>query len=157
MESTAQTSNARPGRKARSVSLASLGLRCAAFLLDYILTMIVPALTLIIAVLIKRRWDAPSIANGILILGYLATAGLIYFNLIYLYVERGQSLGKNFIGLRVERLDGAKMDYKTASIRHLAGYPLSILCFGLGIIWSFWDRKQQGWHDKLAKTIVVKI
>jgi uncharacterized RDD family membrane protein YckC len=143
-------------RKADSSSLASLGLRCGAFLLDYILTLLLPAVSLVLAVYIKRRWLAPTAAGVIVIVGYLAAGALIFFNWIFFYVQQGQSFGKTFIGLRVVRIDGAPIDYKTALLRHLVGYPLSLLSFGLGFLWMFWDSKQQGWHDKLAKTIVVK-
>lgn len=36
------------------------------------------------------------------------------------------------------------------------GYYISILPLFLGIIWVALDKKKQGWHDKLAGTIVVK-
>jgi len=137
-------------------SLAELSLRCGAFLLDYILTLLVPAVTLVLAVYVKRRWMAPAAANVIVILGYLATAAVIFFNYIYFCMRRGQSFGKRFIGIRVVRTDGAPMDYQTAVLRHVIGYPLSVLLFGLGIVWMLWDGRRQGWHDKLAKTVVVK-
>jgi len=136
--------------------LAGLSLRCSAFLLDYILTLLVPAVTLVLAVYVKRRWMAPTAANAIVIIGYLATAVVIFFNFIHFYMRRGQSFGKSFIGIRVVRTDGAPIDYQTAVLRHVVGYPLSVLFFGLGIVWMLWDRKQQGWHDKLARTVVVK-
>ena len=139
-----------------NASMASLGLRCGAFLIDYILTLLIPAVTLILAVYIKRQWFANTFAFVLVIIGYLATAALIYFNLIYFYVHNGQSLGKSFIGLRVVRQDGAPIDYRTAIIRHVVGYPLSVICLGMGFLWMFWDQKQQGWHDKLAKTLVIK-
>ncbi len=142
--------------KAQPAALASLGLRCGAFLLDYILTLLIPAVTLVIAVYIKRRWMAPTFAGVIVIVGYLATGALIFFNWVFFYAHGGQSFGKTFIGLRVVRTDGGPIDYKTAILRHMVGYPLAILSFGLGMLWTFWDAKQQGWHDKLAKTIVVK-
>jgi uncharacterized RDD family membrane protein YckC len=138
------------------VSLASLGLRCGAFLIDYILTLLIPALTLVFAVYVKRRWLAPTLANLLVIVGYLATGAMIFFNWIYFYVHNGQSLGKTFIGLRVVRQDGKPIDYKSAVMRHIVGYPLSLIFFGIGLLWMFWDPKQQGWHDKLAKTLVVK-
>jgi uncharacterized RDD family membrane protein YckC len=138
------------------VSLASLGLRCGAFLIDYILTLLIPALTLVFAVYVKRRWLAPTLANLLVIVGYLATGAMIFFNWIYFYVHNGQSLGKTFIGLRVVRQDGKPIDYKSAVMRHIVGYPLSLIFFGIGLLWMFWDPKQQGWHDKLAKTLVIK-
>jgi uncharacterized RDD family membrane protein YckC len=139
-----------------ATSLASLGLRCGAFLIDYILTLLIPALTLVFAVYVKRRWLAPTFANILVIAGYLATGTMIFFNWFYFYVHNRQSLGKTFIGLRVVRQDGKPIDYKTAVIRHIVGYPLSLIFFGMGLLWMFWDPKQQGWHDKLAKTIVIK-
>jgi uncharacterized RDD family membrane protein YckC len=36
------------------------------------------------------------------------------------------------------------------------GYTLNTLIMMLGWLWALWDSNQQGWHDKLAKTIVVK-
>ncbi len=37
-----------------------------------------------------------------------------------------------------------------------AGYFVSMLGFGLGFAWIGWDRRKQGWHDKLAGTVVLK-
>jgi len=138
------------------VTLASLGLRIGAFLIDYILTMLILAIPLVIAVYLKRRMLALTSANVVVTIGYLATAGALIFNLIYSCARNGKSFGKTFIGLRVVRLDGKPMDYKTALTRNLIGYTASLIVFGLGFLWMFWDGKQQGWHDKLAKTIVVK-
>jgi uncharacterized RDD family membrane protein YckC len=56
----------------------------------------------------------------------------------------------------VVRIDGRPIDYQTAVLRNIVGYLLSFLFFGLGIVWVLWDRRRQGWHDKLAKTVVVK-
>ena len=36
------------------------------------------------------------------------------------------------------------------------GYFVSILPLGLGLIWVGIDRRKQGWHDKLAGTVVVQ-
>ncbi len=148
-----------PGQRAggkKQAALASLGLRCGAFLLDYILTMLVLSLTVLVAYAIKRRWEATELANIVLLLGYLATAGVLFFNLVY-YAERdGQTFGKRFIGIRVIRADGQPLDFRALAIRHFIGYPLSLLCGGLGLLWALWDGKQQGWHDKLAGTLVVK-
>jgi uncharacterized RDD family membrane protein YckC len=160
-ESSAARSKAQSGGRGQKpnvsyVTLASLGLRTGAFLIDYILTMLILAIPLVLAVYLKRRLLAITAANIVVTLGYLITAGAILYNLVYSYAKTGQSLGKSFIGLRVVRLDGKPMDYKTALTRHLVGYPVSALCFGLGMLWMFWDGKQQGWHDKMAKTIVIK-
>lgn len=143
-------------REYNASSLASPGLRCSAFLLDYILTLLLPSVTLVLAVYIKRRWMAPTAATAVVTIGYVATAALVFLNYVYFYARYGQSFGKRFIGIRVVKVNGEPMDYKTAILRHIAGYALSISCFGLGMFWILFDSRQQGWHDKLAKTVVVK-
>lgn len=40
-------------------------------------------------------------------------------------------------------------------VRYVA-YVLSLLPFGLGFFWVLWDPRKQGWHDKLANTVVVR-
>ena len=137
--------------------LADWRLRCSAFLLDYILTLLAPALALVLAVYVKRRLMSPTAATAIEIVGYLAAAVIFFFNYIDAYMRRGQSFGKRFMGLRVVRTDGRPIDYKTAMLRNIIGYGLSFMIFGLGIMWMLWDGRRQGWHDKLAKTIVVKV
>ena len=42
------------------------------------------------------------------------------------------------------------------SIGRYLAYFLSTLPFGLGLLWVAWDPKKQGWHDKLAGTVVVR-
>lgn len=39
--------------------------------------------------------------------------------------------------------------------RYLA-YYLSLIPFGLGFIWVAFDARKQGWHDKLAGTVVIR-
>ena len=39
-------------------------------------------------------------------------------------------------------------------IRYL-GYFISLLPLGLGFIWIAFDKRKQGWHDKLAGTVVI--
>jgi uncharacterized RDD family membrane protein YckC len=36
------------------------------------------------------------------------------------------------------------------------GYFVSTIPFGLGLIWVGIDPRKQGWHDKLANTVVVR-
>ena len=36
------------------------------------------------------------------------------------------------------------------------GYLIAMLPFGLGFMWVGWDPRKQGWHDKIARTLVVQ-
>lgn len=40
-------------------------------------------------------------------------------------------------------------------VRYLGYFP-SVFCLGLGLFWVGFDHRKQGWHDKLARTVVVK-
>ncbi|MEY4425789.1 MAG: hypothetical protein RL535_87, partial [Pseudomonadota bacterium] len=42
------------------------------------------------------------------------------------------------------------------SIARYLGYFVSGITFGLGLIWVGIDSKKQGWHDKIAGTVVVR-
>ncbi|MCK5831473.1 MAG: RDD family protein [Methylococcales bacterium] len=55
----------------------------------------------------------------------------------------------------VDAKTGNKLSLKQAIGRHLAYIPSS-LPLGLGLIWMGMDKKKQGWHDKLAGTVVIK-
>lgn len=42
------------------------------------------------------------------------------------------------------------------SIGRYFGYFVSAIPLGLGLIWVAFDPKKQGWHDKLAGTVVIR-
>lgn len=55
----------------------------------------------------------------------------------------------------VDAETGEKMDTTQAVLRYFA-YIVSALPLGLGFIWIGVDKRKQGWHDKLAGTVVLK-
>lgn len=139
---------------ARIDAPASMGLRAAAFLLDYILTLLILGMSISLAMIFRSAF--PTIANWILNLGYLATVGFILWNWGYLNVRDGQRIGQRLVGIKTICENGGVLGYRTIVLRHLVGYPLSLLCVGLGFLWIIVDPKQRGWHDKLAGTLIVK-
>lgn len=40
-------------------------------------------------------------------------------------------------------------------ITRYLGYFIAVLPLGLGILWVAFDERKQGWHDKLASTVVI--
>jgi uncharacterized RDD family membrane protein YckC len=72
----------------------------------------------------------------------------------FLTHKNGQTLGKMVMHIRVIKKDGSPIDDATAIVRYI-GYYISCLIV-IGILWAFWDDKKQGWHDKVANTLVVK-
>jgi uncharacterized RDD family membrane protein YckC len=65
---------------------------------------------------------------------------------------RGQTLGKQLVGIRVQRLDGGSpVGFRRAFVRVLAK---GILVFGY--VWPLWDPAHQALHDKAADTAVIR-
>lgn len=74
----------------------------------------------------------------------------------YFLIENdGQTPGKQYMNIRVIKTDGSRITATDAGLRVL-GYYINTFALFLGWIWVFFDRYSQGWHDKLAKTYVVK-
>ena len=69
------------------------------------------------------------------------------------WVMSGQTPGKRVLGVRVMRKDGTRLTLGNALLRQV-GYWISAI-FYLGFLWILFDNKRQGFHDKLAGTIVT--
>ena len=80
--------------------------------------------------------------------------GVEYF--LYFWSTTGQTLGDRVVGVRIVREDGGTLSLGGAAIRYL-GLIISTLAIFLGLLWVIWDPKKQGWHDKMAGTVVVKV
>lgn len=76
----------------------------------------------------------------------------LYVSVCWTLIDR--TLGQAFIGLRVLRTNGEKLTFRR-SIKRAVGLILSALPFFVGFLWVLVDDRRQGWHDKLADTIVV--
>jgi uncharacterized RDD family membrane protein YckC len=70
------------------------------------------------------------------------------------WVLLGQTLGKALTGVRVVRMNDARLTVGRALLRY-AGYWLSAIPLGLGFLWVLGDPRRRAWHDKLAGTCVV--
>ena len=66
------------------------------------------------------------------------------------------TIGGIVLGLKVARLDGGSISFAVALVRALAA-GFSIFVLFLGFLWIAWDRDKQGWHDKIAGTVVLKL
>jgi uncharacterized RDD family membrane protein YckC len=79
---------------------------------------------------------------------------LAYFP--YFWTTRGQTPGMKMMNIKVVRdKDGGPITAGQAVLR-LLGYWVSSLVFYLGFIWIFIDKRQRGWFDLIAGTVVIK-
>lgn len=77
---------------------------------------------------------------------------------IYFIGSRGQTIGKMIMKIKVVKSETNEIPgYTTAFLRETVGKFLSGIVFGIGYFVSINDPKKQGWHDKMAKTVVIKI
>jgi len=72
-----------------------------------------------------------------------------------MWTWKGTTVGGIVLGLKVVRMDGKPVTLAVGLVRALGG-AFSIMVIFLGILWIAWDREKQGWHDKLAGTVVLK-
>jgi uncharacterized RDD family membrane protein YckC len=73
-----------------------------------------------------------------------------------MWAWKGTSVGGVVLGLKVAREDGKQVTFAVALVRALAAAFSIIMCF-LGFLWIAWDPYKQGWHDKIAGTVVLKL
>lgn len=76
----------------------------------------------------------------------------LYFSFFYSF--GGATLGKYIFGLRVVSADGGRIHGAQASLRVLA-YAVSALALYLGFLAVLVDDRRRGWHDRIARTVVV--
>ena len=84
-------------------------------------------------------------------LGFDAMFSAVVFLLLWNIIR--SSLGKIVFRAYIVDSSGQRARFGQLLVRYL-GYFISLFCFGLGFIWIAFDPKKQGWHDKLAGTVV---
>lgn len=154
MDSTPAWARTTPA-KADTPELEYVGFwaRTGATLIDTLMILIV---TVPLTYAVYGRYTSPS---GI---GYMGTMDVL-INLVLpaiivicLWAQLQATPGKLAMSARIVDADtGDKPKTSQLVIRYL-GYFVSIIPLGIGIIWVAFDRRKQGWHDKMANTVVIR-
>ena len=75
---------------------------------------------------------------------------------ILFWLSRQATPGKMAVSAKVvDARTGKTLTVGQSIVRYL-GYFVSALPLGLGFVWVAFDARKQGWHDKLAGTVVVR-
>ena len=75
---------------------------------------------------------------------------------VSLWYQMQATPGKLAMSARiVDAVTGGAPTLTQLIIRYL-GYFVSTIPLGIGLVWVAFDRRKQGWHDKLANTVVIK-
>lgn len=132
---------------------AGFWIRTGAAIIDslLILIIVIPLLSVIYG---SEYWLGESFIVGFwdIILNYVLPAIAVILFWVYKSATPGKMATKLII---VDAKTGEKPSVGQFVGRYFA-YYLSMLPLFLGIIWVGIDKRKQGWHDKLAGTVVLK-
>ena len=135
-----------------------LFLRSMAGLIDLGILLLVLGLFLVLVRLISGV-SGGGVQDLVVSLGLPFYILLVLLAAIYITVMQGvygQTLGQRLLGLRVVTTHSEEFGYLTAFIRFVATcFAVGLL--GMGVLWIALDRNKQGWHDKLARTVVIRV
>lgn len=67
----------------------------------------------------------------------------------------GRTPGKWVAGMRVVDEEGRDPGVAMAIPREMVGRFVATIAGGVGLAWAVFDPKRQGWHDKIAGTLVI--
>lgn len=140
-------------QQASEIEYAGFWPRVGATLIDTIIMLIV-TVPMLIAVYGPEYWQIDAFIAGPadFLISYVLPAVVV----ILLWIKLSATPGKMAIGATiVDARTGGKPTSSQFIIRYL-GYFISTLPLLLGYLWVAFDSRKQGWHDKMAGTVVIK-
>ncbi|MFW5431537.1 MAG: RDD family protein [Methylophilaceae bacterium] len=87
---------------------------------------------------------------------YIVLNLLLIAAIIALWAYKGATPGKMITKIKiVDAESGNNISIGKSIIRYI-GYIIGSIPLCLGFLWVAFDKKKQGWHDKMAGSVVVK-
>jgi len=94
-----------------------------------------------------------------------APGGMIFFQIylllvvsgyfLWFWTHGGRTLAMKTWRLRLVRADGGRITAAQGVLRLIVA-AFGIACFGIGILWAFWDPERQFLHDRIAGTRLIR-
>ena len=98
-----------------------------------------------------------AVFSGVFILFYLLAIAVSIGYWVYFWGTTGATFGMRMLGLRVvDANTGGPIGIPRALVRWLMTIVNSWACY-IGWIWVAFDARKQGWHDKVARTVVIRV
>ena len=141
----------------KKVTVVGFGPRLLAALIDGAMVGFLSFMLAFLIGLVAIFANMINTGQGSSALELLTVLSLLIFSIIYyigFWSSDGQTMGNTVVGLKVVRTDGSRLSASRALLRYI-GYIINAILFSIGFMWAAFDPKRQGWHDKLADTLVV--
>ena len=124
--------------------------RALAFLIDWLIVVVIAMPVIVVAFgadyfsldPMRRSWD--------LVIALIVGTAIVVFWRLY-----GATPGKIAVALRIVDAKTGKTPSTGRLVVRLLCYFVSALPLYLGFLWIAVDRRKQGWHDKIAGTVVI--
>ena len=91
------------------------------------------------------------------IIDMIFQAFFIGFIFVIFWLKKQATLGKMCLSLKIVDATTLEKPSSKQFIIRVFAIIISTLPLFLGIIWIAFDPKKQGWHDKIANTLVIKV
>lgn len=76
---------------------------------------------------------------------------------VYFWGTSGSTLGMRLFELHVvDANTGQRIGFGRAVLRYVGVIVAAFPCW-IGLIWAAFDPRMQGWHDKIASTVVLRV
>jgi uncharacterized RDD family membrane protein YckC len=152
MESQSEPLEAKAGASAGEPEYIGFWIRFIASVIDSILVMLIiyPLMSFLFG------WD--NLASGNINRGASLLFELVLpaIAVIIFWVYRSATPGKMIMGAKIVDATTYEKPTNGQLIGRYFAYYVSMLPVFLGFIWVGFDKRKQGWHDKLAGTVVIR-
>ena len=139
----------------QNVEYAGFWVRVGAMIIDTLLIMII-LIPLLVAI---YGWAYFEAANTRLFAGpadFLLSWVAPAVAVIVFWIYRQATPGKMALSIRIVDAATGNPPSTAQCVGRYFAYFVSIFPLGLGLIWVAFDKRKQGWHDKLAGTVVIR-
>lgn len=97
--------------------------------------------------------------NTVTTLNQIISVLISWVYVVWMTRKYGQTWGKKWMHIKIVDLhdDTSTPSWPRLLLRESVGKFVSSIVFGLGYLWMIRDSHKQTWHDKMSKTVVIRI
>jgi len=137
----------------KTIAYGGFWLRVAASMIDSLLIVVI-TMPLLYSIYGDSYFNPDQLSSGFwdVLISWLmpALAAILFWR------AKGATPGKMIFRLRIVDADTLGPPQMRQLVIRYLGYFVSSIPLGGGLLWVAYDPRKQGWHDKLAKTVVIR-